>query len=398
MDNKNKKDSKKFEFVNEKDITNKKNSEKFKIIKKEELDIEMDEADNNTGSVVDQSNNPKFKRHYFNFETRVAIMMVLVLLLFGSACFFSLEAINFGKNEIVSYDEVSKVDYKVCLKPNEFYNEQCIDEGLEYVSSMVDSITANFYYDVDFSTNIDYNLYYHVAAVTKIYDINDPNKILYQNNETIIDKTSIKNNQREIKFNDTVAINYDKYNTFVNNYLAQYGLSSSAADVSLVLYLDEPTESRQIASIAIPLGKQTFGITKSATSNTNKTVEIVNDVWNEYNSICAFLATILVIISLVILFKTTRLVLKVTNNKNKYQARLHEILRVYDRIIVIARDGYESNKKREIIKVASFEELLAAHETLNKPIIFSKVNDIKCEFIVEDNKTLYKYVLKEADL
>ena len=27
-----------------------------------------------------------------------------------------------------------------------------------------------------------------------------------------------------------------------------------------------------------------------------------------------------------------------------------------------------------------------------------KVNDIKCEFIVEDNKTLYKYVLKEADL
>ena len=247
-------------------------------------------------------------------------------------------------------------------------------------------------------TNIDYNLYYHVAAVTKIYDINDPNKILYQNNETIIDKTSIKNNQREIKFNDTLSINYDKYNTFVYNYLTQYGLSSSAADVSLVLYLDEPTESRQIASIAIPLGKQTFGITKSATSNTNKTVEIVNDVWNEYNSICAFLATVLVIISLVILFKTTRLVLKVTNNKNKYQARLHEILRVYDRIIVIARDGYESNKKREVIKVASFEELLAAHETLNKPIIFSKVNDIKCEFIVEDNKTLYKYVLKEADL
>lgn len=395
MDNKNKKDLKKFQFVSEKDIKNNKSNEKFKVVKEEELEKEVE---NKTSVVVDQTNNPKFTRHYFNFETRVAIMMVLVLLLFGCACFFSLEAINFGKNEIVSYDEVGKVGYKVCLKPNEFYNDQCIDEGLEYVSDIVDSIKADFYYDVDFSSNIDYKLYYHIAAVTRIYDANDPNKILYQNNETIIDKTNIKNNQREIKFNDTVAINYDKYNTFVNNYLAQYGLSSSAADVSLVLYLDEPTESRQVASIAIPLGKQTFGITKSAVSNKNKTVEIVNDVWNEYNSICAFLATILVIISLVILFKTTKLVLKVTNNKNKYQARLHEILRVYDRIIVIARDGYESNKKRNVIKVASFEELLAAHETLNKPIIFSKVNDIKCEFIVEDNKTLYKYVLKEADL
>ena len=46
----------------------------------------------------------------------------------------------------------------------------------------------------------------------------------------------------------------------------------------------------------------------------------------------------------------------------------------------------------------SFEELVAAHETLKKPIIFSKVNDVKCEFIVEDTKTLYKYILKEADL
>lgn len=398
MDNKNKKDSKKFEFVSEKDITSKKSNDKFKIIKKEELEKEINEVENNNNVVVDNSDNPKFKRHYFNFETRIAIMMVLVLLLFGCACFFSLEAINFGKNEIVTYDEVSKTSYKVCLKPNEFYKDQCIDEGLEYVSDLVDSIKADFYYDVDFSTDIDYNLYYHIAVVTKIYDLNDSNKILYQNNETLVDKTSIRNNQREIKFNDSVAINYDKYNNFVNNYLTQYGLDSSAADVSIVLYLDEPTESRQIASVAIPLGRQTFGITKSGLSNTNKTVEIVNDVWNEYNSICAFLATILVIVSLVILFKTTKLVLKVTNNKNKYQARLHEILRVYDRIIVIARDGYESNKKRNVVKVATFEELLAAHESLNKPIIFSKVNDIKCEFIVEDNKTLYKYVLKEADL
>ena len=30
-------------------------------------------------------------------------------------------------------------------------------------------------------------------------------------------------------------------------------------------------------------------------------------------------------------------------------------------------------------------------------IIFSVINDVKCEFIVEDEKVLYKYVMKEAD-
>ena len=425
MESKDKKDVKKFEFVNEKKTkttNNKSSNSKFQFVdSKDKASIRKNSTKKSVAKtndtvkavnesktevkkavskdveqikVVDNSNNSKFKRRYFSFEARVAIMMVIVLVLFGCACFFSLEAINFGKNEIVTYDEVGKVNYDICFKPNETYKDRCIDDKQsvnEYVADMVDTITASFYYDVDFSTDIDYELYYHIAAVTKVYDANDPTKILYQNNDNLIDKTNVKKNSRFIKFNDAVSINYASYNNFVNNYLTQYSLQSSSAVVDLILYLDEPTESREVAVLSIPLGRQTFGITKSSTINTNKVVEIVNDSWNEYNTICAFLATILVIISLAILFKTTRLVLKVTGNKNKYQAKIQDILREYDRIIVIARDGYETN-------VDKFEELLAAHESLKKPIIFSKVNDVKCEFIVEDTKTLYKYVLKEADL
>ena len=92
------------------------------------------------------------------------------------------------------------------------------------------------------------------------------------------------------------------------------------------------------------------------------------------------------------------MVLKVTTNRNKYQQRLSQILRDYDRIIVIARNGYESNVERKVIKVETFEELLDAQSTLQKPIIYSRINDVKCEFIVEDDTTLYKYVLKESKL
>ena len=58
--------------------------------------------------------------------------------------------------------------------------------------------------------------------------------------------------------------------------------------------------------------------------------------------------------------------------------------------VLEARGGYTSNTTKEVVKVTKFEELLDAREMLKKPIIFSKVNNIKSEFIVEDDNKLYK--------
>ena len=113
---------------------------------------------------------------------------------------------------------------------------------------------------------------------------------------------------------------------------------------------------------------------------------------------CAAIASVLIIISLILIYKTTHLVLKVTNNRSKYQQRLMQILRDYDRIIVIARDGYETNKTREVVKLDNFDKLLDVKDNLNKPIIFSKINDVKSEFIVEDDEKLYKFVLKDDEV
>ena len=36
--------------------------------------------------------------------------------------------------------------------------------------------------------------------------------------------------------------------------------------------------------------------------------------------------------------------------------------------------------------------------TLEKPIVYVKVNNVKSEFYVEDSESIYKYTLKEADV
>lgn len=381
----------------ENETTNKK-VKKFNFVSIEALEEEHRKFEEEKEAIRNSTNVSPIKRFYLNFETRVALKMTVVLILFGLACFFALKAINYGKNDIVSYSEISNAKYSVCLNENDFYQEKCLGEGMEYVSDMVNSVSADFDYKVDFSKAIDYDLTYEVNVITKITDKKDPSKIYYQGDKNLVPEVLLNEKSNNIDIKEKVSVDFANYNKFVTNYIEQYGLVDYSSTIDIVLTINDSGESKDVASISVPLGKKTFNITKSSRSNTNKTLEVNNDVWNEYNSIFAVIASILVIISLTLLYRTTKLVLLVTNNKNKYEAKLQQILREYDRLIVIARDGYESNIKRDIVKVNSFEELLAAQSTLKKPIIFSKVNNIKCEFIVEDNKTLYKYVMKEADL
>ena len=337
------------------------------------------------------------KKPYFGFEARIISMVIIVLILFASACYLILETINFGKSEVVNYSETSSVNYKVCLKDNNYYDNNCLSEDMQYVSTLTDSIVASFNYSVELDSEINYTLGYHVIATTKIHDKNDPSKVLYKSEDILVDRTDVSNKSSEISFDTNVDLEFKKYSDYVTEYNKKYFLNADA-DVEVALYLDEVDETRKVASIVVPLTSQTYSITKDTISNLNEMVEVDMNTWNEYNSVCAVVATVLILISLFLLYKTTCLVVKVTAKKNKYQVKLSHILREYDRIIVVAKDGYESNVEKKVVKVASFYELLDARDVLEKPIIYSRINDVKSEFIVEDDDKLFKYVLKESDL
>ena len=84
-------------------------------------------------------------------------------------------------------------------------------------------------------------------------------------------------------------------------------------------------------------------------------------------------------------------------NKSKYEVELKKILKEYDDYIVLTKEGLEIDENKTILKVSSFKELLEARNTLNKPIIYTKINSVKSEFVGEDESVIYKYIMKEAD-
>lgn len=373
-------DNNKFQFVDVEDITDEeiKNSieivvspEKVKVDsvepKKEEIPVEI------------------AKRKYFSFEARIVVSVLSILVLFVGACFLGLKVINHTTTRYVKYVENGDFTYQVCLK-----NATCEPENIIYHGDSINIIKISFRYDAKYEKKITYNKNYHISALIKAVDKNT-NEVVFNKENDLVDITNKNDDSDFLSIAETVTIDYSKYLDMLKDY------PDSNGQVEAVLYLEEENETRKVSSLTIPITKGNFELTKYSTTSSNRYAKVTVNVWDTYSLVYAIATSFLTVISLILIYRTTRLVLKVTNNKSRYEQAIDDILRDYDSSIVIARDGYESTEEKEINKVESFEALLEIKNRLNKPIIFSVINDVKCEFIVEDEKVLHKYVMKEAD-
>lgn len=421
MDNKNKK-NKKFVFVtldeNNNIVEDNSILEKHKIDEEDSLSFkEIHDKDLATTSLkdlvdaslqkprrvlspdeLDKTEEYRQRKMYVSFETRIALRIIAIILLLGCSSYFIMQAVSFGKKDVITYNEITEANYKVCQRDyTHYYDSNCQEEGLKYSQGTANFINVLFKYNLDYSKKVPYDIAYHIVAVTKIFDKENNTKVLFKNEDVLVERTSLSDISNRIFFDNDLNLDYNHYNEIVKNNIAKYG-SDSEADLEVALYLDTDDSATNVASITIPLNEKDFTIRKSALSNLNQSIELDNNTWNNYNSMCAVIATTLIIFALTILYRTTSLVMRVTNNKSTYEKMLGKILNDHDKDIVTAKDGYIIDSNKKIIKVADFKELLDARHLLDKPIIYSKINSIKSEFVVEDESKAFKYVLKDSDL
>ena len=336
------------------------------------------------------------RKVYLNFQARVILLSIGVLLLFGFACFLIVSTLRNNEIQKVNYIESSTIHYDVCQSSDNPFNTVCLKEDKTYPESS-SNLHVDYHYEAKFDEEVPYDLSYHVVVVNKIYDHYDTNKVSYEDEDLLIDKTQVPKGKNPATFDVNVEVDYQKYQQFVKEYKERYSANSDAS-MNVILYLDDGTDTRNVGELVIPLGVDHFEITKQESKDSKQVYSVVSKDWTNTNTLYVIIGSIFVLLSLFLLFHLTKLVLSITGKKSKYQEYLMSLLNEYDRLIVIARDGYESNIEKQVIKVYTFDELLNARSLLNKPIIYSRINNVKSEFIVEDEDVIYKYILKEADM
>ena len=324
----------------------------------------------------------------------IFILVIILLLELGFAK-------KSSQSEGVAYTEKSNITYKVLLKPNNYYEKEYLDDKYNVVASLIDKFIVNYNYVNTFSSEMDYKVKYNVTASLVIYDSDNSEKPIYTKNYVLVD-------DKEIKGKGLIAIvdllnndvNYDEYSAIVNQLKREV-----IPDANLIIkfntvfegnseLLDKPIKSSKTSTLTIPVSQKTINV--DIKKDLNAKEEFVNShVDVDKKLFILIVATIIVLVLLVI--KYIMYVVKTAKKKTKYDQAVNKILREFDRAITEARGKLRLDRSNNTIEVKDFMELLDVHDNFNIPIVYYKINNYMCVFLVRNNNDIYYTVMKSDD-
>ena len=342
-------------------------------------------------------------KYYIGYITRVIFTVILFIVSFSFALFFATNAIDRKNKEIIKYNENNNIDYKVLLKPNDFYEDKYLGKDMIYVASLIDVIDINFYYNFNIEKNIDLDFNYKIIGDLVIADENG-NKKYFEKEYTLLDntKSDIKNNNAK-SIKENIQIDYDYYNRLANTFKSNYGLDTTSY-LKVYLEVEKSNDSNSevhindtnISSLTIPLSERSVEIRfDSQSSNSSKDIEINEAII--FNSVIFIFEVIFLFVAVLLLIKLINYLVVLPKKKSAYDLLLKKILKEYDRLIVETTTGLDKNAK--IIKVKKFEELLDVRDNLNLPIMYYNIVDHqKAYFYINHQNSVYLFKLKAVDL
>ncbi len=342
---------------------------------------------------------------YLSYNARLILLFVGITLL----CILSYVLINKSfadYNEIeLNYSENGAINYNISLVDNEYYSKNRIEEGRQYISSLIDRISADFRYNSFFGDKA--LLAYSSDIVGTLYVYSEEGNVLLDEAYTLMSAKEDTIYGNKLNITNLIDIDYQKYNKIASEYARQFAPNATSKFVVTMnvnykgtyeKFTDTNLHHKTSIEMIIPLLKDSFEISVNDKNlNTNGsfneiTLETgINTLYSYFGLASLIIATMLAIrfISLIMLLKP---------KKSKYCSLRDGYLKAYDSIIVNTK-SLPRFGDTNVIDCYDFNELLDAQNTLELPINYYEiVKDQKCVFFIKNGKDIYKYSLKECDL
>ena len=306
------------------------------------------------------------------------LILVWIFLLFS--IYFLIKAFNLKR--VDQYSEKSTVEYSVCLNKNDFYKEECLSEEQEYLSSLTNEIRILFNYNRVYVEDTKSDLNYHIISRLKIYS-RENNREIYRDDRELTKLKTFNGDKKVYNVQDNISISLEDFTDVVNKYVRDYGVNSRA-ELEVLLNVGEKGSEENVASLTIPLMEQTYSIEKNTVekkADENLTTQMRNYL---FVSILLFLMDIVIVIVSYFRFSKNKHV-------SAFDLEVNRLLTDYDRIIVETKDSNVNYENKEITELDDFMELVDVRDTLEKPILYLKQSEEIRDFVVQDQKVLYRY-------
>ena len=325
------------------------------------------------------------------------IILLIITLLLAGACFTL-----YGKskdmvvlNEI-KYNEMGSVHYKVHLTDKTYYGTDYLDEGMQYISSIIDNLEFEYKYNAKFEKQEKFAVVTNLNANIKIVDT-QTGKVIYTKTDSLMNNKFTKDN---LEVSEKYVLDFKKYNELANEFKTKYGISANCRLYLsyIVQYKDEKTGVSQskLMSTEIPLSEQMINISKSEDIN-NDTSYIVSTTKSTINTVLFIISIVLLVITALCVVKLIDIIKKRVDSESKYDRFIRKTLREYDAYITVTETEYKITGKK-VLKIATFKELLDVRNNLEKPIIYYKIDNDRSKFsIISDEVYEFKVSRKQMD-
>ncbi len=329
----------------------------------------------------------------------ICIQSIIVILLAVVTLVSVFAFVRLDRRTYVSYTEKGKVSHTVTLEDNNYYDEDYLDQNHAYIATLIDQVNAEFSYYMrmeDAFSNYQYT--YSIEARMRVTDketgadVYDPVFVLKEQQVG-----QVTDNAVDIQ--ESLAIDYHKYNTLANSFVSTYELKNVTATLVVTMNMQLTSASRSAAqenvnnyqvSLNIPLMKQTVGITATSTVPAGEQQILANDSpWKDVFKYTAIAEGILLVMSALIL---TVYILRTRDNHIDYARRVTRLMNNYKSYIQritdkFCFDGYQ------VLHVATFPELLEIRDTMQIPVLMYENEDKTASwfFVATTSGILYLY-------
>lgn len=348
----------------------------------------------------------KIDNMYLDYKTRLIINISGVVLFISLFLIFLIASISINEKSNINYKQASNLDYKVYLKPNNYYGEKFLDKNMQYIASLIDNVDVNFNYNFSANEQINYKYTYYVKSEVRVANSDDSTKVIYSKSDRVTEPVTLsKENSLGFDINQNIKVDYNKYNDQIKAFKSSYLIN---ADSNLILSLCVGVEDQkgnkikdintnEVMSLNIPLTQQMINISMNYKETNNSNNAKIYKDFNISNKVLFALSILSLIGALVYAVLLVTFLKKTSVKKTIYDITLSKILREYDRVIVNSKKTITLTG--EIIELSSFNELLDVRDNLEKPIIFKEIHKgQKSIFVVKNGDETYRYVLKLTDL
>lgn len=350
-------------------------------------------------------NNKQIKKENLLLKFSFCIFFFCLFLIIGLNLIIN--SLNINSNEKFQFQENGNVKYSVCLKDNDFFEDECLNSNMSYIASLIKYISVDFNYQ--FNSNFD-NLVnsvdYEILAKL-IIEKSDTKTKYYEKEYLLTPKNTdyVNNNGTLYNLNKKVNIDYEYYNTIANNFKSQYGVDAqSYLEVYLNTYNNVNSKSKDIPkqaqiSVRIPLSQKAIEI-KFNTQEINKSIDkyitskniVINSYLNFITGI-TFLFTSLMFLTFIFV-----IIKKYAKTISRYDKLINKILKEYDRLIVETAT-FPDEKNYNVLIINTFNELVDVRDNLRSPIMFYNAKDHKMsKFYILNDNNLYLYIVNSKDI